>query len=110
MVRLQVEKDMALSILGAARTSAAALAGVWLEDNYGEKWFPIGYVLLKADKTQRINIDVNNVIRSSKQIPFWDMGAKDEMYLYFPVRKGIVITSYHVGNATEQRVNLPVPE
>ncbi|MEE9211609.1 MAG: CvpA family protein [Phycisphaeraceae bacterium] len=110
MVRLQVEKDLAMSTLGAAITAAKALQPIWLEDNFGDKWYPLGYVLLKDNGTQRVNIDPDNPIMHAKQLPFWDMGANDEMYLYFAVRKGITITSYNIGQSDRYPCNLVIPD
>lgn len=109
MVRLRLEEDRARSFLGASVAAAAALDGVWLEDNQGNRWDPIGYVWKKETGELEVSVNLDSPIRSASQLPVRQMGPKDEIFLYFHVQKGITIDSYHMGSKTQQQVNLQVP-
>ncbi len=108
MVRLELTRDKAQSLLGAARASAARLGGVWLEDTRGDRWEPTAYVVLKGNGDQEISVDAAAPIRSASQLPISSMTGNDKLYLYFLVDRGLTITSYHVGKTT-QAVDLRVP-
>ena len=104
-VRMKIDKQNAQSLLGATRVMAASLGGVWLEDKTSEKYFPIGYVRLRAsDQMQEININRDAPIQSAKQLPVQDMTSGDLLYLYFAVPHRIQIVKIRIG-ASEQVVN-----
>ncbi|MEQ9453887.1 MAG: CvpA family protein [Phycisphaeraceae bacterium] len=108
MVRVLLEEDQAVSILGRARASAASLQGVWIKDDRGNIFQPFAYVLLKGDGTQLIKADPEFPIRSARQLPLNQLGDDDELYLYFQVAKGTRIATYHIGNSTTQDLDLLV--
>ena len=108
MVRLQLNRQRAQSLGGAARSSAARLGGVYLEDDRGDKWEATAYVVAKSSGDQQIHVDATNPIRAASQLPISSLRDGDVLYLYFMVDRGITITSYHVGKADEP-INLHVP-
>ncbi|MEQ9461172.1 MAG: hypothetical protein RIG82_09500 [Phycisphaeraceae bacterium] len=108
MVRVLLEEDQAVSILGRARASAASLQGVWIKDDRGNIFQPFAYVLLKGDGTQLIKADPEFPIRSARQLPLNQLGDDDALYLYFQVAKGTRIATYHIGNSTTQDLDLLV--
>lgn len=108
-VRVRFIRTQARSLLGSVVTSAEMLEGVWLEDDRGDKWLPVGYVWKKADGTQQISIDRDNMIRSVKQIPVAEMRSGDEMYLYFVVARGVNISACHYGSKHTKRLKLNIP-
>lgn len=108
MVRIGLSRDRANSLLGAAVSAAASLAGPELTDANGNIYQPIGYVWQKASGYQEIKVDRTQLIRSSRQLPVREMGGEDTIYLYFLVNRGTSITQYAVGQ-TRQEMDLRVP-
>ncbi|WP_428387220.1 hypothetical protein [Mucisphaera sp.] len=102
MIRVLLEADQARSTFGRARAAAAALQGVWLQDDRGNLYQPFAYTLLKENGTQIIRADPELVIRSATELPIQQMSDEDELYLYFLVPKGTQILTYHIGNSTTQ--------
>ena len=107
IARVAVDKDQAKSLLGTTRTLAASLGGVRLNDNVGNTWLPIGWVWLKTDGLQVINIDRDSPIRSAQELPTPDLAPGDELFLYFVVNPGTRLTQFSVGK-TNFELNLPV--
>ncbi len=108
MVRVRIARDQAHSLYGASRAAAASLQQPSIEDNQGQRWHAIGYVLEKADGTQVININRDSVIRSARELPIGTMQADDKLYLYFVVNANTRIVRYYVGESTSFECDLPV--
>jgi hypothetical protein len=108
MVRLQIAKDQAQSLLGASRVAAASLQSVWLVDNSRNQWQPVAYVWLKSNGEQEIRVDLAVPITSARQLPVAKMSDGDKLYLYFLVNKNSSITEYNVGQ-TKQSIDLKIP-
>lgn len=107
-VRLQIQPDQARSLLGAARAAAASLQGVWLEDDRGNRLYPIGYAWMKSSGEQEVMVNPDQPIRSARELPAREMGSGDQLYLYFRATPGVTITSYQIGESTTQDINLKV--
>jgi hypothetical protein len=108
MIRLTLTPERAQSLLGAARTAAASLNGVWLNPEKGDPLFPLGYVWLKTSGEQRVRVDRNDPIRSARQLPITEMQPGDKLYLYFAVTKRTRIVSYSIGDAMTQEITPPL--
>ena len=110
MVRLQLQRQQAQSFLGGTMVAAARVGGVWLVDEREQKHFPIAYVWnRKSEGEQQISVDRNAPIRSAAQLPVARMRDNDELYLYFPIKKGIKIVEYGLGGGqTTQEINPPL--
>ncbi|HCD31964.1 MAG TPA: hypothetical protein DER01_06110 [Phycisphaerales bacterium] len=109
MVRVLVDLDKAQSLLGRSYATAAMVnSQVTLIDDKGSKWQPSGYALLQEGKI-RVLKDPDHPLRVAKQLPIADMRKGEELYLYFEVDRGRVITRYELGHAN-QDVRLTVPE
>ncbi|MEX0775903.1 MAG: CvpA family protein [Phycisphaeraceae bacterium] len=109
-IRLKIEKNEAQSLFGPAISSAQMLQPIWLDDNRGERNYPIGFVWLKTGDAQTISLDRNSTIRRAQDLPIRDMKDGDELYLYFMVPRGIKITAYNLGNTTKQAIDLDIPK
>ncbi|MCX5662628.1 MAG: CvpA family protein [Planctomycetota bacterium] len=109
-VRAKVAREQAQSVLGAAVSTAAALNAVYLQDAGGEQYFVVGYVLLRSDRTQRVHINLDAPLRSSKELPVREMKGGDSLFLYFAVPKGTKLTEFHIGPKTFQAFDLAVPK
>jgi len=108
MVRVRIEPDQAVSLFGSARASAAALNPIFLEDTDGNKWFISAWVWQKSNKNKEIHYDAFQTIRSAKQLPISQMNDGDEFYLYFTVTKPVSLTSYNIGEVTDQQFEPPL--
>ncbi len=108
MVRVRIEPDQAVSLFGSARASAAALNPIFLEDTNGNKWFVSAWVWLKDNKDQEIHYDAFQTVRSAKELPISQMNKGDEFYLYFTVTKPVSLTSYNIGEVTDQQFEPPL--
>ena len=65
MLRVKLSRDQANSMFGQAIQAAAALNPIFVQDNAGEQYQPIGYVWLQgATKIQQINIEPENPINT----------------------------------------------
>lgn len=108
MVRVRIEPDQAVSMLGSARASAAALNPIFLLDSKGNQWPITAYVWKKENKDQDIHYDAFTPIRSGKQLPISQMNKGDEFYLYFTVTKPVELVSYNIGNVSDQPFEPPL--
>ncbi|WP_432799154.1 hypothetical protein [Poriferisphaera sp. WC338] len=106
MIRIEMERDVAQSLLGRAHASAVALGAVYVTDDKGGDGMPaVGYVLSKKGGEQIINI---KRIRSAKNLPLTDMERGDKLYVYFKVNRNRTIEKLHIGGTTEQEINLKI--
>lgn len=108
-IRAKVGREQAQSLLGAAVSTAAALNPVYLKDSAGENYNAVGYALVRSDRRQRVHLNLDAPLRSSKEIPVREMGPQDSLYLFFAVPKGVKLTGFHIGEKTFQSIDLPVP-
>lgn len=104
-VRVQISAQKAQSLFGAARASAAQVQGIYLQDDSGEKWFPVAYVVHSTNNIQRIMVG-SSPIQSAKELPIADMSSSQQLYLYFPIKRGIKITAVHISESTRQPLEL----
>ena len=111
MIRLRIDHKRANSTLGAIMSSAGSLQVVWIDDDYGDKWYPIGFVWVRADGTMQIKVEPDAPMnRSAREIPFMKMRAGDEIYLYFTVARGVTIESYNFGDSNSIPCRIVVPD
>lgn len=112
MLRVKLSRDQANSMFGQAIQSAAALNAIFVQDNAGEQFMPIGYVWLQgATGFQQINIEPANPIKSISQLPYKKMAGDDELYVYYLVKRGTRLMSIHVGASAKWDLNqLDVPK
>lgn len=108
MVRVRIEPDQAVSLFGSARASAAALNPIFLEDTNGNKYFVSAWVWLKANKDKEMHYDAYQTVRSAKELPISQMNKGDEFYLYFTVTTPVSLTSYNIGEVTDQQFEPPL--
>ncbi len=111
MVRLKMSRDDAQSIFGRARAQATMLQPIYIVDNNGEQYYPIGYVWVRmaGNGSQMIAIDRTQEIRTARDLPIAEMQPSEELYLYFLVPKGIQLRAYHLGATIKQDLSLAVP-
>lgn len=108
MIRVEVDRDQAQSLLGRTRAAAAMLSPIVLHDNQGQQWMPVAYAVLHADTSLTVNVS-DQPFRAARELPIADMRDGERLFLYFAVNRGITITQYSVANTT-QEVNLTVPQ
>lgn len=111
VVRIELKRDAASSMLGAARVAAATVQGFYLTDSKGGQYFPIGYAWAKADKTLQIKFveDRTLPLQSAKEFPTSQMGPQDTISVYFIVPRGAPpITDFKTGNNTGQPIEPPL--
>ncbi len=111
MVRLKMSRDDAQSIFGRARAQATMLQPIYIVDNNGEQYYPIGYVWVRkaGNGSQMIAIDRTQEIRAARDLPIAEMQPGEELYLYFLVPKGIQLRAYHLGATIKQDLSLTIP-
>lgn len=109
-VRAKVGREKALSLMGAAVSTAAALNPVYLQDAADEKYMVIAYILVRGDRRQLVFMDLDNPLKSSKELPVREMKGEDALYLYFAVPKGTKLTEFHIGQKTFQQFDLTIPK
>jgi hypothetical protein len=109
VVRLKLPTADAQELFGKVRNATKRSQPVFLEDNLGEQWKPIGYILMFArDRSQKVRIDRDNLIESGADLPIDEMRPDDELHLYFLVRRGITIERVKVGEQTVLEPNAKV--
>ncbi len=110
-VRATVARNQAESLLGKAISAAESLNPVYLQSDTGDRYFVIGYDLVRgADASQIIHVNLDNPLRSSRELPARSMREGDVLYLYFAVPKGINLTEFHIGEKTFQSIKIPIPK
>lgn len=104
-VRVEIQRNQLSSLLSAARAAAAGIGGVWLEDNRGggqdSRHYPFAFVLEQGEKMIVSISPQGSTFRSASQLPINQMGADDELYLYFLVPPGVDLTSFHIGETSQ---------
>lgn len=102
LVRLKLDGQKAKSIYGRAIGLAEALNVMRVQDEGGNFYDAIGYVLLRNDRSLQIDIreDAFNRGLSANELP--DVRAGDTLMVYFQVPIGTKLTAYVLGNS-EQR-------
>jgi hypothetical protein len=108
-VRIEIAQDHARLVFGRGMESAKRLAGIWLKDNQGIEYKPIAYVWTDSGNNAKKVSVPGREFRSAKELPISEMDDGDKLYLYFRVRRNRTIVSYHIGNTTQQEVNLRIP-
>lgn len=109
MVRVRISKDQANSLLGAAMASAAMLQPMQLVDHTNQRWLPTGFSMLRDDGSQYVRFDPESPIQAVKELPNDGLQGRAELYVYFPVQRGVRITAFQIGNSTTQAVSLDIP-
>ncbi len=110
-VRLQLNRDHARSLLGAARQTAAQVTGLGLELDNGDFVQPFGYAMVTGrvpNQQIHVRVDMNQPIRAGSELPIRQMADGDDLYLYFSVEPGRRILRYHVSSNTSQEVEMLV--
>jgi hypothetical protein len=111
MVRVRMARDQAQSLLGAARASAAMLQPMQLKDHVGQQWMPTGWALRTENDTMEVRYEPEAPIRAVKELPVEQLNSPAaELYVYFPVQRGVKIVEFQIGNTTGQTTNIDVPK
>ncbi|MEX2214555.1 MAG: hypothetical protein WD768_10530 [Phycisphaeraceae bacterium] len=111
VVRVKLQTDLAQSLLGQSVAAAGALNMLFLRDNIGSEIPPIAYVWAQASGPMHIYVEPSRPINAVTLLPYRKMGAGDELYVYFYVKKGARVLSINVGSLHKQDVdNLEVPK
>jgi hypothetical protein len=106
-IRLRIAQDNAQSLLGQARVAAASLQGVWLTDERGDTYQPIGWVWHRGGSDMDIWVDRIRQVQTARDMPIARMNQGDHIYLYFAVPRGARIVSYNIGDTTRQEISPP---
>lgn len=112
VVRMELKRDAANSLLGAARVAAASIQGFYLTDEKGGQYFPIGYAWAKADKSMQIKFvsDRTVPLQSAREFPVSQMGPTDTITVYFVIpRVAPPINFFKTGSGnTGQAIDPPL--
>ena len=96
-LRIRLERDLARSLLGKARTLAASTGGVFIRDSRNTAYPATGYILLHKGGNQTFFFRPQQPISAALQIPVDRLRKGDELYLYFLIPNNKKIVSYEVG-------------
>jgi hypothetical protein len=107
ILRVQLDRDQAQSLLGATRALAASIGGPQVVDSRGQTWLPIGF-LWNRNGTLNIRIDRDNPIRSARDLPTADMAPGNTLFLYFVLSPGVTVTEFNIGGQSKFPLNVPV--
>jgi hypothetical protein len=111
MVRVRIAKDQAFSLLGAARASAAMLQPMQLKDHVGQTWMPTAWALRTENDGMEVRYEPDAPIRAVKELPVEQLNTPAaELYVYFPVQRGVKIVEFQIGNTTGQATSVDVPK
>lgn len=109
MVRVQVDREAAQSLLGrSVATAAMVTSQVTLVDDKGNRWFPSGYALLTKGKLRMLK-DPDHPLKVAKQLPIANLREGEKLYVYFEVDRNRQIIRYELGHA-HQEVRLTIPK
>jgi hypothetical protein len=97
LVRIRMSYEKLRDMFGETEASPNRKKSFWLEGRSGQKWYSIGYVLFKVNRSIRINID-RSLIKTGEGLPMDNIGRGDEFYLYIPVPRGVTIQWYKIGD------------
>ena len=107
-VRMVFNKDRAGSLLGAVMNAAASVDGLYIQDDQGNQYQPIGYILSK-DNVLTVSINPDAPVRSMKEFPTNGMRDQDKLFVYFRVAHGVKIVKIYAGKRHVEQVGLDVP-
>jgi len=98
LLRAEFDTQKTRDLLGSKASANAAQQAISLVDSNGKVYLPIGYFWQKAGRAAQVRIDRNELIKTGHDIPFREVGAaKERIYLYWQVQKGVKITALNVG-------------
>jgi len=110
-VQYRFDRPRARSLLGAAVAAAASLDGLWIEDNLGNQYQPIGYAWVKDNNMNlEVSIDPEIPIKSMREFPSASMREGETLYVYFFVNRGVRITKVYAGKKNVEAVALDIPD
>lgn len=95
--------------LPKALAQAASLNPPQLLDTEGDVYPPIGYSVTRAIDLH-LRYKPSQPIGRLAEITLDKFADTEELVLYFRVPRGVTIHLYRLGSATQQEINLPVPE
>lgn len=106
VVRVKMSRDAAQSILGQALALAGAVHPIFIEDNRGNNWQPVGYAWnMEESKNMKLRYDPQAPIKAVAELPVRQLNTKDDLYLYFLVEKGVTLINLKVGTVHTQELN-----
>lgn len=82
--------------------AAQNIVEIWLSDTNGQVWRPFGYIVDRADKTQKFNILSSGEFRTNGDLDLADLRKGDKLYVYWRVPPGITIDRYNIGSANQE--------
>ena len=111
MVRIQLSRDQARSLLGGARQAAREVTGISLELADGDHRHAVGYALLTGARRERrlvVRMDMTDEIRAASELPIRQMAGGDELYLYFHVPPNSRVVRYHASADTSHEIDMQI--
>lgn len=108
IIRARLDANRARSMLGRAYQTAQQVAtGLFLEDDFGQPWEPIGYVWDKNGPLE-LHFRPTQPFRSPSELPVSQMEDNHTLYLYFRVPRSRTIIGYQIGTESAEGLNIPV--
>lgn len=104
-VRAKFTTARAQTIFGRSLSSERMNYEISLQGDAGQRWKCIGYIWVKSNGDQDINIVRPGFLLTGKEIPFATMEKDELMYLYFIVEKGAQVAWFRVGKDA-QKINI----
>ena len=106
VVRVKMSRDSAQSILGKAIALAGAVHPIFIQDSQGNNWQPVGYAWMMDDsRNLKLRYEPQAPIKAVAELPVRQLGAKDDLYLYFLVQRGVTLMKLSVGTVHTQELN-----
>jgi hypothetical protein len=109
IVKVNVSRNSAASIYGAAREGVPADAALALVDDKGQKYSPMGYVYQRPDQTTIIKLDPRNYLRTLEMIPELPTASEGHiLHLCFTVTNGANLVEFRLGDKVIGTCNVAV--
>lgn len=102
IVRCEFDPQRTVELLGSSSAASASKQIIAINDDAGNQLLPIGYAWKKSTGDMQIGVDRNDLIATGHDIPFRKMAVgKDQIFVYWQVKKGTHIKSVSVGEKTK---------
>jgi hypothetical protein len=109
VVQVDVSRNSPANIFGAVAYQAGENAPIFLVDDRGDAYPPLGYVYWQPNGIE-VKLAPGEYVRTIEELPSLPRAGDNQLNLVFTVTKGRTIVALRVGDLDVGRCNVPVTE